>query len=135
MDKYVYSVGIICLLTAGCSMRQAGYTVLGAGAGGAVGYSLHHDDKEAAIGALGGALVGNLTGQWQDKSEKNKRDKAYQEGYKQAKVDVAVNDWQDNTGKQPAKQEPKRLISVMVPKREENNVIYDAQKVTVEDYR
>jgi len=135
MDKYLYAVGLICLLTAGCTMRQAGYTALGAGAGGGIGYSLHHDGKEAAIGALSGALTGNLAAQWQDKTEKTKHDKVYQEGYKQARVDVAVHDWETNTGRSLAKQEPKRLVSVMIPKREENNVIYDSQEVTVEDYR
>jgi len=135
MDKYLYAVGLICLLTAGCTMRQAGYTALGAGAGGGVGYSLHHDGKEAAIGGLAGALTGNLAAQWQDKAEKTKHDKVYQEGYKQARVDIAINDWETNTGKDLAKREPKRLVSVMMPKREENNVIYDSQEVTVEDYR
>lgn len=135
MDKYLYSVGLICLLTTGCSVRQAGYTAVGAGAGGAIGYAVHRDGKEAGMGALAGALAGNLIGQWQDKSEKTKKEKMYQEAYKQAKVDIASSNWDTNTGKDVNKQEPKRLVTVMVPKREQNNVIYDAQQVKVEDYR
>lgn len=133
MDKYVYSVGIICLLTAGCSMRQASYTALGAGAGGGIGYSIHHGAKEAAIGGTAGALVGNLTAQWQDKVEKNKHDRDYQEGYAKAKVDMAVKNWDQKTGKsiEPKKQ----LVSVMMPKREENGVIYDQRAITLEDYK
>ena len=132
MHKYIYSVGLVCLFT-GCTMRQAGYTALGAGAGGGVGYAIHHDSKEAAIGGLGGALVGNLTAQWQDKSEKTKHDKIYQEGYTQAKVDTAVRNWDQNTGK--GIEPKKKLVSVMVPKREENGVIYDQKEITVEDYQ
>ncbi len=133
MDKYIYAVGLMCLLMAGCTMRQAGYTALGAGAGGGIGYSLHRDGKEAAIGALSGALAGNLAGQWQDKSEKTKHDKNYQEGYSQAQVDLAVKNWDLNTGK--GTEPKKQLVSVMVPKREENGVIYDERQITVEDYR
>ena len=134
MEKYIYAVGLLLLL-AGCSVRQAGYTAVGAAAGGGIGYAIHHDGKEAAIGGLAGALGGNLIGQWQDKSEKIKHDKTFQEGYKQASVDIAINNWDANTGKNQAKDEPKRLVSIMVPKREQNNVIYDAQEVKVEDYR
>ena len=121
MDKYLYLVGIMCLLTSGCTMRQAGYTALGAGAGGGIGYSLHHDGKEAAIGGLAGALAGDLAAQWQEKSDKVKHDKVYEEGYKQAKVDIAVKNWEDNAGKGTAPK--KRLVNVLIPKGTEDNVI------------
>ena len=134
MDKYLYAIGLLMLFV-GCSARQAAYTAVGTGAGGAIGYAVHRDGKEAGMGALTGALAGNLVGQWQDKSEKTKRDKFYQEGYKQARVDVAASNWDINTGKDLNRREPKRLVSIMVPKREQNNVIYDAQEVKVEDYR
>ena len=39
-SKYLYFVCTMCLLSAGCTMRQAGYTALGAGTGGGIGYSL-----------------------------------------------------------------------------------------------
>ncbi len=132
-DKFTYSVLLICLLISGCTLRQAGYTTGGAAAGGGIGYAINHDGKEAAIGGLAGAIGGNLIGQWQDKSEKNKQDKSYKQGYSQANVDIATKNWEDNTGKghEPTKQ----LVSFMIPKRVENDVIYDQQHITIEDYK
>ncbi|MBI3601513.1 MAG: hypothetical protein HY209_01255 [Candidatus Omnitrophica bacterium] len=132
MDKYICSVGLVCLLT-GCSLRQAGYTAAGAAAGGGIGYSIHHDAKSAVLGGLGGALAGNLAGQWQDKAANAKHDKNYQEGYTQAKVDMANKNWDQNTGK--GMEPRKKLVSIMVPKREENGVIYDQKEITLEDYQ
>ena len=132
-DKYIYSVGLLCLLSAGCSIRQAGYSAAGAAAGGGIGYSINHDAKDAVIGGLGGALVGDLVGQWQDKSEKVKQEKNYKAGYDQAKLDIAVENWDQNTGK--GTQPKKKLVSVTLPKREENGVVYDQRQITVEDYQ
>ncbi len=131
--NYMYWVGMACLLSAGCTMKQAGFTAVGTAAGGGIGYSINHDTKDAVIGGLGGALVGNLTAQWQERSDKIKHNKGYEEGYSQAKVDAAVKNWDDNTGKGMAPK--KQLVSIMLPKREENNVIYDQRKITVEDYQ
>lgn len=131
MDKYIHWLGLICLLSTGCTMRQAGYTALGAAAGGGIGYSIHHDAKSAVIGGLGGALVGNLAGQWQDKIDKNKQDKSYRQGYNQAKVDIATKNWDDNTGK--GQQPQKQLVTVMVPKGKEDGVIYDQREIILED--
>ncbi len=131
--NYLYWVGMICLLTAGCTMRQTGYTAVGTAAGGGIGYSIHHDGKEAALGGLAGALTGNLAGQWQDKNDQSKHAKGYEEGYKQAKVDISVKNWDENTGK--GAEPRKHLVSVMLPKRQENDVIYDQREITVEDYR
>ncbi len=130
MDKYMYSVGLMCLLT-GCTFRDAGYTALGAGAGAGIGYSIHHNVKDAVIGGLGGGLVGNVLAQWQDKSDKNKQDKSYKEGYNKAQVDIATKNWDDNTGK--SQQPQKQLVTVMVPKGEENGVIYDQREIILED--
>ena len=135
MDKYLCSVGLMCLLT-GCTFRDAGYTALGAGAGAGIGYSIHHNVKDTVIGGLGGALVGNVVAQLQDHHDKVKKDKANAQAAMQAKVDEAINNWDENTGKDsvPTK-EPKHLVSVVVPKREENGVVYDQQEFTLEDYR
>jgi hypothetical protein len=130
MDKYMYAVGLMCLLT-GCSFRDAGYTALGAGAGAGIGYSIGHNTKDAVIGGLGGALVGNLAAQWQDKSDKTKADKSYKEGYNQARVDVATQNWDDNTGKGADPQ--KQVITVLVPKDEEDGIIYDQRELILED--
>jgi len=135
MDKYIYTVGLMGLLT-GCTMRDAGYTALGAGAGAGIGYSIHHNVKDTVIGGLGGAMGGNVLAQWQDHHDKVKQDKANAQAAIQAKVDTAVNNWDENTGKNfVQKQEPKRLVSIVVPKREENGVVYDQQEITLEDYQ
>ena len=130
MDKYMYSVGLMCLLT-GCTFRDAGYTALGAGAGAGIGYSIHHNIKDTIIGGLGGALVGDVLAQWQDKSDKTKQDKSYKDGYNQAKVDVATKNWDDNTGKSPEPQ--KQLVTVLVPKDKENGVIYEQREISLEE--
>ena len=130
MDKYLYSVGLICLFT-GCTFRDVGYTALGAGAGAGIGYSIHHNVKDTVIGGLGGVLVGNVLAQWQDKSDKTKQDKSYKDGYNQAKVDIAKKNWDDNTGKD--QQSQKQYVTVLVPKDEENGIIYDQREVAVED--
>ena len=130
-SNYLYWVGMICLLSTGCTLRQAGYTAVGTAAGGGIGYSIHHDGKEAAIGGLAGALTGNLAGQWQDRIDKTKHDKSYEEGYKRAGVDIAVKNWDQNTGKAGVPR--KQLVSVMLPKREENGIIYDSREITLED--
>ena len=129
-DKYLYSVGLMCLLT-GCTFRDAGYTALGAGAGAGIGYSIHHNVKDTVIGGLGGALVGNVLAQWQDHSDKVKQDKSKAQAALQAKVDAATNNWEDNTGKG---QEPqKQSTIVLIPRIEVDGVIYDQREVTVED--
>ena len=130
MDKYVYSVGLMCLLT-GCTFRDAGYTALGAGAGAGIGYSIHHNIKDTVIGGLGGALVGNVLAQWQDKSDKTKQDKSYKQGYNQAKMDIANKNWDDNTGK--GQQPQKQSVTVLIPKVEENGVIYDQREIELEN--
>lgn len=134
--KYIYFIVLGCLVT-GCSFRQAGYTALGAGAGGGIGYAINHNPKDAVMGALGGALVGDLAGQWQDTSEKRKKKKDYDEGYRQAQVDLAKENWQDGTGKDSQKSSDltKRLVRFKVPKREENGVIYDEHYITLEVYQ
>ena len=130
MDKYLYSVGLMCLFT-GCTLRDAGYTALGAGAGVGIGYSIHHNIKDTVIGGLGGALAGNVLAQWQDHSDKVKQDKSYKDGYSQAKVDMATKNWDDNTGK--GDQPQKQSITVLIPRIEVDGVIYDQREVSVED--
>ena len=130
MDKYLYSVGLMCLFT-GCTFRDAGYTALGAGAGAGIGYSIHHNVKDTVIGGLGGALAGNLLAQWQDHSDKVKQDKSYKDGYNQAKVDIATKNWDDNTGK--SQQSQKEFVTILVPKEKENGINYDQREITMED--
>ena len=130
MDKYLYSVGLMCLFT-GCTFRDAGYTALGAGAGAGIGYSIHHNVKDTVIGGLGGALAGNLLAQWQDHSDKVKQDKSYKDGYNQAKVDIATKNWDDNTGK--SQQPQKEFVTVLIPQEKENGINYDQREITLEE--
>jgi len=129
-NKFVYLVCLVLVFT-GCTFRQAGYTVAGAAAGGGIGYAVGHNTKDAVIGGLGGALIGNLAGQWQDKSEKTKHDKDYQDGYNQAKLDVALKNWNENTGKDTGSK--KELYSITLPKRQEDGILLDEQEITLEE--
>jgi hypothetical protein len=131
-EKYILIVGLFTLFFSGCTFRDAGYTLGGAAVGGGIGYAIHHDPKEAVIGGLGGALVGNLGAQWQDKIDKNKQDKNYKDGYNQAKVDIANQNWNQNTGKDAGEPEPQEQ-TVLVPKGVENGVIYNQREITVEE--
>ncbi|MBF0489357.1 MAG: glycine zipper 2TM domain-containing protein [Candidatus Omnitrophica bacterium] len=137
MFKKMFFILLIGLLSSGCSLRQAGYTVGGAGAGGAIGYYIHRDKKEAAIGALGGALVGNIAGQIQDSSDKKKNKTQYDKGYAQAQVDMANQNWQAGTGQYARNNSDlsKRLTRYKVPKRQENGVVYDEHFITLEEYQ
>jgi hypothetical protein len=138
MMKVIGLIGLIVGTVAmcGCSVKSGLYTLGGTAAGAGVGYSYHHDGKGAAIGGLAGGTAGALLGGLQDNSDKARRKAGYEEGYKRAQLDVAVRDWEENTGKNSVQDErPKRLIEVKVPKQEENDVIYDEHYVTLEDYR
>jgi hypothetical protein len=84
--------------------------------------------KIRSLAGLGGALVGNVLAQWQDKSDKTKQDKSYKDGYNQAKVDMCNQNWDDNTGK--GQQPQKQSVTVMVPKDKEDGVIYDQREIT-----
>ncbi|MDE1920791.1 MAG: hypothetical protein KGJ09_07340 [Candidatus Omnitrophica bacterium] len=131
-NKYILFIGLLSVLSSGCTLRDAGYTLGGAAAGGGIGYAIHHDAKDAVIGGLGGALVGNLAAQWQDKIDKNKKDKSYKDGYNQARLDIAKQNWNDNTGKDADGPQPLER-TVLVPKDKENGVIYDQRAVAVEE--
>ena len=48
LGRYIYLIGLICVLASGCTLRQAGYTVAGAAAGGRV----------AGLGRTAGDAVG-----------------------------------------------------------------------------
>jgi hypothetical protein len=135
-NKFFYFLGLVCLFT-GCSIRQAGYSALGAGAGAGIGYSIHHNAKDAVIGGLGGAIVGDVTAQIQDSNEKKQNKKDYDKGYAQAQVDLADQNWQAGTGQysQNNNESTKRLARYKVPKREEDGVIYDEHYVTLEEYQ
>ncbi len=125
------------LAVCGCSVKSALYTAGGTAAGAGIGYSYHHNGKDALVGGLAGGAAGALIGAIQDHSDKTKHKAGYDEGYKQAELDIAVKDWNDNTGRKSAQDKItyKRLIEVKLPKREQDDVIYEEQYINLEDYR
>lgn len=135
--KTILALTVACLAAAGCSMKQAGYAAAGAGIGAGVGYSYHHEAKDAVLGGLAGGAVGAVVGGIEERIGNNKHKAGYEAGYKKAQAELAAKDWEENTGKGAGNdvREPKRLIEIKVPKREQDNVVYDDHYVVVEDYR
>ena len=134
MIQIIVLLSMVSMLLTGCSVRQAGYTAVGAGVGGTAGYFIHRDKKEAAIGALGGALVGNIAAQIQDSNQKKKQKADYDNGYRQAELDLANKNWDEGTGKMTYEQSSltKRLETFKVPRREQDGVVYDQHYITLE---
>lgn len=126
----------MCVLTSACSFRHAAYTAGGAATGAAVGYSYHHDDKEAAIGGLVGGVAGAALGGLEQNNQNKQFKKGYSEGYAQARVDAAKDHWEQTTGKGAAsvKKQP-RLKKFSIPKHQHDGVLYESQEVILEDYR
>ena len=127
----------LCIGLMGCSVKRVGYTAVGAAAGAGIGYSYHNDTKEAAIGGVAGGTAGAILATVQENTENKKYKAGYEKGYNQSKVDTAVQNWDDNTGKcaHNQKNESKHLVSFKVPQREQDNVVYESHYVTLEDYR
>lgn len=121
----------------GCSVKKIGYLTVGAAAGTGIGYSYNKDTKEAAIGGVAGGTAGVLIATVQENTESKKYKAGYEKGYNQSKVDTAVQDWEENTGKcaHNQKSESKNLASFKVPQREQDQVVYESHYVTLEDYR
>jgi hypothetical protein len=130
-------VFMLCLCVMGCSVRKIVYTGVGTAAGAGIGYSYHKDPKEAAIGGVAGGTAGVIVATVQENTENKKYKAGYEKGYNQAQVDIAVQNWNDNTGKCAHKRndEYKHLSTFKVPEREQDNVIYESHYVTLEDYR
>jgi hypothetical protein len=128
---------VICVGLVGCSVNRAGYTAIGTAAGAGIGYSYHKQVKEAVIGGVAGGAAGTILVSLQENSVRNKFTQGYQQGYNQANVDIAIHDWNENTGKcaNYRKSENKRLACFKVPQREQDNVVYESHYVTLEDYR
>lgn len=128
---------MLCLGVMGCTVKEIGYTALGTAAGAGVGYSYHKDSKEAVIGGAVGGTAGAIVAAVQEKTEKSKYKAGFEEGYSQAQVDIAVQNWNDNTGKcaHERKEVYKHLTRFKVPEKEQDNVLYESHYITLEDYR
>ncbi len=128
---------VLLLSLTGCAAKTVGFTAAGAAAGAGVGYSLNKDTKETVIGGLAGGLVGATVGGISDHMDKKNYKAAYEKGYNQAQVDVAVANWEENTGKSSyeKKSEIKHLTEFKVPARKEDDIEYESHLITLEDYR
>ena len=128
---------IVCLMMTGCVSKTVGYSATGAAAGAGIGYSYHKDAKEAAIGGLAGGALGAVVGGVTEHLEKKSNKAAYDKGYNQAQVDVAVQNWDENTGKNAylKKSEVKHLTAFKVSEKKQDDVVYDSHYVILEDYR
>lgn len=130
-------VFMLCLGVMGCSVKKVVYTGVGTAAGAGIGYSYHKDLKEAAIGGVAGGTAGVIVAAVQENTENKKYKAGYEKGYNQAQVDIAVQNWNDNTGKcvHDRKEVYRHLTKFKVPEREQDNVIYESHYLTLEDYR
>lgn len=128
---------ILALGLMGCSVKKIVYTTAGTAVGGGIGYSYHKDPKEAALGGVAGGAVGAIVATVQENSDNKKSKADYEKGYSQAKVDIAVQNWNDNTGKcaHEFNSIHKHLSTFKVPDKEQDNVIYESHYITLEDYR
>ena len=128
---------IMCLSMMGCAAKTVGYSVVGAAAGAGIGYSYHKDPKMAVIGGLGGGVLGATVGGIENHFDNKNNKAAYDKGYNQAQVDIAVQNWDQNTGKCACtkKNEYKHLTEFRVPEKKQDDVSYEAHDVTLEDYR
>lgn len=136
MKRFFLILLSFCLMAGGCSIRRAAYTAGGAAAGAGIGYSYHHNDKDAVIGGLAGGVAGAVLGTIEDHNGKKRYANGYEEGYDQAKVDLAEEYWDKTTGKGAAESaKPPKLKKFKVPEYEEDGVVYESHYVVLEDYR
>ena len=133
----IFFLSLLSFTLIGCSVQKTSYTAAGAGIAAGVGYSYHHDTKDAVIGGLGGAVTGAVVGQVQEHVQNKKYETGYQKGYTDAQLDVALKNWDEKTGQtaQGNNEDHPKLIQVKVPQREQDDVIYDSHYITLEDYR
>ena len=128
---------LMCVSMMGCAAKTVGYSVVGAAAGAGIGYSYHKDPKMAVIGGLGGGALGAAVGGIESYYDNKNNKAAYEKGYNQAQVDIAIQNWDENTGKCACikKEQYKHLIQFRVPEKKQDQVTYESHNVTLEDYR
>lgn len=130
-------VVMLCFGLMGCSVKRIGYTAVGTAVGAGIGYSYHNDPQETVLGGVAGGTTGAIIATVQENSDNKQNKASYGKGYNQAQVDMAVQNWNENTGKCAHNRNSvyKHLSTFKVPEREQDNVIYESHYVTLEDYR
>jgi hypothetical protein len=119
----------------GCASKKITYTAAGTLIGAGGGYALDHDGKDAAIGGLAGGITGAVVANVHEKRENKKYKEGYDQGYTQAQLEIAVEDWDTNTGKKEDEAYSKSYQRIKVPKKEMNDVIYESHYETLEVYQ
>ncbi len=133
MRQRIFFLGIVIILI-GCSMNKASYIGTGAVIGGGAGYGIHENEKEAMIGGLAGGIAGAVVGDMQTKKINKKMQEAYEEGYTQAQADVAIEYWDQNTGRPKETRGKPKLKRVKVEEQEVNGVRYKEHYEYIEVY-
>ncbi|MCP4653467.1 MAG: hypothetical protein GY858_08845 [Candidatus Omnitrophica bacterium] len=133
------NLALIVIVVSGCaSFKKVAYHAAGAGLGTGAGYfygeGKDDDIKQQGmmLGGAGGMLAGGMLYGMQTKENKSQYDKGYSKGYRSAQVNVARENWQNNTGKKEKQPLYSKFIKVKVPKREINGVVYEGHYETVE---
>ena len=119
----------------GCADKKITYTATGSVIGAGGGYAINRDVKDAAIGGLLGGITGSVVANSQINSENKKYKEGYDQGYTQSQLEVANNNWNENTGKQKEDVYLKSYERIKIPKKEVNDVLYDSHYETLEVYQ
>lgn len=132
--KWILFFVLLPVIT-GCASKKITYTTAGGLIGAGAGYAIDHDGKDAAIGGLAGGITGAVVANVQEKRENKKYNEGYDQGYTQAQLEIAVEDWDKNTGKKDDETYSKSYQRIKIPKKEMNDVIYESHYETLEVYQ
>ncbi|MCA9407203.1 MAG: hypothetical protein KC733_00805 [Candidatus Omnitrophica bacterium] len=131
---WILMILLLPLLTA-CASKKVLYTAGGSLIGAGGGYAIDHDGKDAAIGGLVGGITGAVLADVQIKRENKKYQEGYDQGYTQAQLEIAINNWNDNTGRFSKDDYLKTYHRLRIPEKIINNVQYESHYETVEVYQ
>jgi len=138
MNKIKYSILLLIFLitTAGCaSAKKVTYVGVGSLIGAGAGYAIDRNGKDAAIGGLVGGTTGAIVADFQEKKENKKYKLGFDQGYTQARLEIAEKYWDQNTGKKEESINSKSFQRIKIPKKEVNDVVYESHYETLEVYQ
>ena len=132
--KWILILILIPALT-GCASKKITYTAAGSLIGAGGGYAIDRDGKDAAIGGFIGGITGSVLADVQEKRENKKYNEGYDQGYTQAQLEIAVKNWDINTGKKEDEAYSKSYQRIKIPQKEVNDVMYESHYETLEVYQ
>lgn len=137
MHKHGKMILVLLLLPilTGCAGQKAAYVATGSLIGAGGGYAIENDGKDTAIGGLIGGLTGAVLADVHQNKMKRQYEKAYSQGFTQAQLEIAIDNWDINTGKKEDEIYSKSYQRIKVPKKEINNVVYESHYETLEVYQ